>query len=268
MATLPSSFFLLQQEGYLISSSLTSGLTALRAAHVHNKGAFYTSLFNLSIGIERLLKAIVIMDHMLNNDLTVPTKKELQSRGHNIIDLYDECERVGSSRDSSIVSRLNFDSIDDAILSLFSEFARATRYHNLDALSKSNNSRDPLAELHSIFNAILKNDVPQRQKNKIQTTTKNISNQIDDIASTIMYGLDQKELTTYQAISIPALHDQVTKYAILRIINLLSPIRDLISNISHEAYHHGPVPPFPQMQEFLEWLWNDRQYVLRKKIWP
>ena len=28
------------------------------------------------------------------------------------------------------------------------------------------------------------------------------------------------------------------------------------------------VPPFPQMQEFLEWLWNDRQYVLRKKKWP
>ena len=68
----PPSYLLLQQEGYLISSSLTTGLTELRAAHVHNKGAFYTALFNLSVGFERLLKAIVIIDHMLDNGLAVP----------------------------------------------------------------------------------------------------------------------------------------------------------------------------------------------------
>jgi len=68
----PKSFVLLQQEGYLISSCLSMGLTELRSANVHNKGSFYSSLFNLSVGIERLLKAIVIIEHMLNKNLSVP----------------------------------------------------------------------------------------------------------------------------------------------------------------------------------------------------
>ncbi len=85
----PPSFLLLQQEGHLISSCLTNGLTELRAANVHNKGAFYSALFNLSVGIERLLKAIVIIEHMLNNNLSVPNKRQLKRYGHNIVELYD-----------------------------------------------------------------------------------------------------------------------------------------------------------------------------------
>ena len=79
----PESFLLLQQEGYLISSCLSNGLTELRAANVHNKGAFYSSLFNISVGTERLLKAIIIIDHMLRNDLAPPTRRELKGYGLN-----------------------------------------------------------------------------------------------------------------------------------------------------------------------------------------
>jgi hypothetical protein len=45
---------------------------------------------------------------------------------------------------------------------------------------------------------------------------------------------------------------------------MLSPIRDLISKLSGLAYGFSQ-PPFPQMQEFLEWIWDDRQHVLRKR---
>ncbi len=50
-------------------------------------------------------------------------------------------------------------------------------------------------------------------------------------------------------------------------MNILSPIRDLISELSRLAYGFD-VAPFPQMQEFLEWIYDDRQYVLRKRKWP
>ena len=103
--TFPTSFFLLQQEGYLISSCLGIGLTNLRSAHVHNKGAFYSALFNLSVGFERLMKALVIIEHMLNNDLSVPTKKQLKAYGHNIIDLYDCCASIAVSRGCDFPSR-------------------------------------------------------------------------------------------------------------------------------------------------------------------
>lgn len=268
MPKFPPSFLLLQQEGYLISSSLTNGLTELRSAHVHNKGAFYTSLFNLSVGFERLLKAIVIIDHMLNHQLAVPTKKQLQARGHNIVDLYDECERIGLSRKAPIPRRPQLDAIDNEFLQLLSDFARATRYHNLDALSASHTSPDPLVRLNQLILAILAQDVPKRQKDKILNQAGVIVNQIDDITFTLMNGLDQRPLPTFDALSLPGLHEQSARFAVLRIIRLLAPIRDLLAEVSCGAYGLGPILAFPPMQEFLEWLWIDRQYVLRKRRWP
>lgn len=265
----PPSFLLLQQEGYLISSCLGTGLTELRDAHVHNKGAFYTALFNLSIGLERLLKAIVIIDHMLNNALSVPTKKQLQAYGHNIVELYDTCEKIGNRRQSPVRGRSNLDAIDQDLLLLLRDFASTTRYHNLDALSASQNGLDPLAHWGQIILAILGSDVRQRQKEKILTQANVVADAIGSVTLTLMHGLDQSPLTTAEALALPGLHDQAARFAVLRMVGLLCPLRDLLGAVSREAYGLGtPVPPFPQMQEFLEWLWNDRDYVLRKKRWP
>ena len=72
---------------------------------------------------------------------------------------------------------------------------------------------------------------------------------------------------TEEALALPGLHDQAVGYAVLHLMNILSPIRDLISELSRLAYGFD-VAPFPQMQEFLEWIYDDRQYVLRKRKWP
>lgn len=263
----PPSFLLLQQEGYLISSSLATGLTELRSAHVHNKGAFYTALFNLSVGFERLLKAIIIMDHMLNNELSVPTKQQLQARGHNIADLYDECERIGSTR-SPIPGRTQLSPIDQELLMLLSDFARVTRYHNLDALSASQRGQDPLARWGQLLINILAEDVSEKQKVRILRQTALVTTKIGDCTFTLMHGLDQSPLSTSEALSLPGLHDQAARFAVLRLVKILAPVRDLLAHLSHEGYRFGPVPAFPQMQEFLEWLWDDRRHVLRKKRWP
>ena len=265
----PPSFLLLQQEGYLISSCLTIGLTELRAANVHNKGAFYSSLLNLSVGIERLLKAIIIMEHMLKNNLSVPTKKQLQNYGHNIIELYDGCVKVAITNSAQLPDRVSISNTNQELLKLLSDFAQTTRYHNLDALSTQHTGKDPLEHWGEIILLILKQDVTKRQRDKVLGQAKMVANSIDDISITIMHGLDKQALSTEEALALPGLHDQAVKYAILHLITLLSPIRDLISNLSHLAYGLGVTqPPFPQMQEFLEWICDDRQYVLRKKKWP
>ena len=268
-AQFPPSFLLLQQEAFLIRSCLATGLTELRSANVHNKGAFYSALFNLSVGIERLLKAIIIMEHMLQNSLSVPTKKQLKGYGHNITELYDECVKISNTHSGHLPSRNSIHSINQELIGLLSDFAQATRYHNLDALSAQQSGKDPLEHWSEIILLILALDVPERQRNKILGEAKLIADAISDISITIMHGLDKQPLSTEEALALPGLHDQAVKYAVFRIISILSPLRDLISTLSHEAYGLGVTePPFPQMQEFLEWVWDDRQYVLRKKKWP
>lgn len=265
----PKSFILLQQEGYLISSCLSMGLTELRSANVHNKGSFYSSLFNLSVGIERLLKAIVIIDHMIKNELSVPTKKRLKEYGHDIVELYDTCVSIANERKIEVTTRDSLDNVSSEILGLLSDFAQTTRYHNLDSLSSPSIRKDPLFHWAEIISLILERDVPVKQREKIMAQAKSISSAIEENTMTIMQGLDQKALTTEEALALPGLHDQAVKYAVLNIINMLSQLRSLVSELSHQAYaFNSQLPPFPQMQEFLEWVWNDRQYVLRKKRWP
>jgi hypothetical protein len=95
-----------------------------------------------------------------------------------------------------------------------------------------------------------------------------IAGQIEDSTATIMQGLDKSSISTTEALALPGLHEQAAKFAVLRILNVLSPLRDLISSLSHESYRYRDTNPFPQMQEFLEWVYTDRQYVLRKRKWP
>ncbi|MCG7879168.1 MAG: hypothetical protein JAY75_23005 [Candidatus Thiodiazotropha taylori] len=265
----PESFLLLQQEGHLISSCLGTGLTDLRAAHVHNKGAFYSALFNLSVGIERLMKAIVIIEHMLTNNLAVPTKKQLKVYGHNIVDLYDCCSSIANAKDIDFPDRQDLNTVQRELLSLLSDFAQTTRYHNLDALNPSHVGKDPLAHWGEILLAILEQDVSKHQKERILGQATLVASAIDDITTTVMVGTDKNPLTTEDALALPGLHDQAAKYAVLHLIKLLVPLRDLTSDLCHLAYSlNMPIPPFPQMQEFIDWIWDDRQYVLRKKKWP
>jgi hypothetical protein len=265
----PESFLLLQQEGFLISTSLCTGLTALRSANLNNKGAFYSALFNLSVGFERLLKAIIIMEYMLNNGLQIPSKKQLKDFGHNIKDLHVSAVKIGESRQVSIVKINELNSIDESIVNLINEFALTSRYYNLDALTSSHIREDPLAIWGDIIFEILKQDVSEHQKLKIFGQAVGFGEAIDQHSITLIFGLDRKKLSTIEALALPGLHDQAVKYAVFRIINFLMPLKRLIEVLSDMSYTLNlPAPPYPFMQEFLQWLWDDRAYVLRKKRWP
>lgn len=78
---------LLQQEGHLFHSCLTVGLTALMTANLDRKGDFYSAFFQLSIGLERAMKVVIIIEHMATNQLKAPTKSQIQSYGHDLIQL-------------------------------------------------------------------------------------------------------------------------------------------------------------------------------------
>lgn len=265
----PPSFLLLQQEGYLIRSCLTTGLTELRSAHVHNKGAFYSALLNLSVGTERLLKAAVIIDHMLKHRLSVPTRRELKAYGHDLVQLHNSCVEISQAEARQVPALAAMEVTSREIFSLLNDFAQTTRYHNLDELSSPNSSKDPLVHWNDILLAILRDDVSRKSKAKIVAVGSAIASVISESTSTIMQGLDKQSLSTAHALVLPGLHGQAAKHAVLYTVKFLCPLRDLLSDLSHKAYTLGlSIPPFPQMQEFFEWLWDDRSYVLRKKKWP
>lgn len=83
---------LLANEASLTSSLLGNGLNALRKASIYNKGLYYQAFFSLSIGVERLLKIIIITQYRSEHNGDFPVDIDMKKIGHNLIKL---CQYTG-----------------------------------------------------------------------------------------------------------------------------------------------------------------------------
>lgn len=102
MTAFSPTWFLLEQEGLLAQSCLCNGLTALRRTNLGDKkGLFYSAFFELSIGFERVLKLILILDHMARNKLIPPGSKTVEAYGHKLRTLFDAAKSFCTTHDAA-----------------------------------------------------------------------------------------------------------------------------------------------------------------------
>jgi hypothetical protein len=111
-------WYLLEQEGLLAQACLCNGLTALRRANLGDKkGLFYSAFFELSIGFERVLKLVLILDHMARNQLVPPDSKAVEDYGHKLRALFDAAKSVCAVRKVTALDGFQADSLPIVILS-------------------------------------------------------------------------------------------------------------------------------------------------------
>src|SRR5262249_10886923 len=156
-------FLLFQQEGYLFQANLTQGLTALRNANLNAKGLYYSAFFQLSIGLERLMKVIVIIDHAAKNSLAFPTNDELRNRfRHDLGRLLDAVRNISVPGNTHPLDYLTPQTVTAQIISFLSEFAKTSRYYNLDFLTDQSKTEDPLRKWNTILRSIVLADPPRQ----------------------------------------------------------------------------------------------------------
>jgi hypothetical protein len=63
------------REAAIAGQSISAGLAALRKANYVATGLYSHSFFSLSVGLERLLKLIYLIDHAIKNDGAYPTER-------------------------------------------------------------------------------------------------------------------------------------------------------------------------------------------------
>jgi hypothetical protein len=126
----------LSREAELCAELLAAGTTALGDAHHAGQGLYTQAFFGLAGGLERLAKLIIIVDHAAAHAGAFPNNKTLRSYGHELSTLMDACETIiaKSARDPMATTRPR-NPIHTGITGTLDEFARLTRYYNLDMLS-------------------------------------------------------------------------------------------------------------------------------------
>jgi hypothetical protein len=272
MAKKPNAFALLTLEGYLFHSALTQGLSALRAAHNGNKGAFYTAFFQLAIGLERVMKVIILIDHMARNALALPTDNFLKKQGHDLTSIFAHIQEFPDPTPNPLAV-IKAGSLPFRILEFLSEFARRTRYYNLDTLVSAKTTVDPLKAWHKIIDAIFAEDLKGWQRERIATQAAGIAEALEHVLVVDGRNLDGSQMDVVSAALYGPVHDLTARYAVFHAIQIIQALRELLDNRVDAVYSTARSTrrkgaPIPLMTEFLDFIHRDRKAILAKKKWP
>ncbi|MDE9452587.1 hypothetical protein [Xenorhabdus bovienii] len=111
------------------------GLTCLRKANFARRGLYFQALSSISLGLERLMKLCLMLDDY-NQKGKYTSRKELKDYGHNLKKLFD----LVTKRSTSSV---DLHEIHYRVLDLLTNFAKSSRYSNIDFIT-NNHDNDPM----------------------------------------------------------------------------------------------------------------------------
>lgn len=274
--TFSDTWFLLQQEGYLAHSCLCNGLTALRQANIGDKkGLFYSAFFELSIGFERTLKLILILNHMARNQLVAPDSKTVEHYGHKLIALFDSARAICTARGLAALDIFDQDSLAIVILRFLDSFAHPSgRYSNINKLTgnKHKSITDPIAKWGEIADKIMRDDATPFQRKRADLNGELILEQLDGAAISLISDMNQGRMDIARLHSRASELDTASRHAIYALVTLISALREVIASLCYSASevadNQSGTCDVPDMAEFFQFAWAERQYVMRKRRWP
>jgi|GEM_PF-620257 len=269
-------FSLLAQEAHLTKNAILSGFDLLLKANFFQDkdGYFYSSFFNISIGMERLLKLAVITHHMLTNSYSTPTIKQLKNQfGHDVKTLYDECVTLMPTYHSKRTKQPSLEAADQALIDFFAEYAKNSRYFNLNEVCEERLDRSPLDKWLEIARSVYEQYTPHQVRQKC--------------AMNLMYSMDRtgppNGFTSYLDESghpmmvFDCLHRQyvIQKSAplvIWRLVEILRPIHFLLEAMAHKASEYEKsqgqrIMIIPHYEDFFYFLLADKVAIKRRKRW-
>ncbi len=269
-------WFLLEQEGLLAQACLCNGLTALRRANLGDKkGLFYSAFFELSIGFERVLKLILILDHMARNQLVPPDSKTVEDYGHKLRSLFDAAKGVCAAHGVTALDAFQPNSLPIAILGFLDDFAHpGGRYSNINKLTghKHQIMVDPIAQWGEIANRIMREHATPKDRQRAQLNGLVASAAFGDAAASLISDLNQQPMDAVPQHVRASELDTAAKHAIYALVTLISALREVIDSLCDSAWAANPpgkasLAEVPDMKEFFQFAWADRQYVMRKRQW-
>lgn len=126
---------LLMNEASLSAMSLGVGLTFIRKYNYSQEGYLMHAFFSLSIGMERLMKLILLYDFRYKNG-RYPNNSYLKNYSHDLYKLFNQINKIAEDYGLTELKKdIKKDSINIKIVEFFSSFAKYSRYYNLDELT-------------------------------------------------------------------------------------------------------------------------------------
>jgi hypothetical protein len=265
----------IQREASLVRHLVGSGVTGLgRANFSDGFGEYYTAFFGLSVGLERLAKLILVVDHSILNGGSMPRQQVIRKFGHNILGLVDAAERVSEKHNVDLDYTRPRGSITKEILQCLDSFADAKkgRYANFGSLvDPVLGEEEPIRKWwEKVAESILRDHFYGKGvERRAEKRAEYIEFSLSDTAITHYVDETGDTLQDTRSVSIRRRQSETVqrygRYYSLVIVRWLS---DLYCRLARSACYNNRIDAYYGSWEHLQVYIVHDKYLKRRKVWP
>ena len=229
------------READLARMCLADGLNALIRAHHMNKGLFSQAFFNTSVGLERLMKLIYLIDHGIRHNGAFPSQNEMKNRfNHDLASLFNEMVAIRQVLRSEGVS-FEWELLDPdlvrRIVEVLAEFAKKTRYYNLDYLVGAHQlGRDPLEAWAVEVGAYLLRQYPDRLRKRDESWAAFVESTMGEYAVLLQEATDGSTINTLTGSVLEGRRGEwIQKQATFHTATLVRQLVEVLTALNHRC---------------------------------
>ncbi|HXJ01399.1 MAG TPA: hypothetical protein VNH44_09250 [Micropepsaceae bacterium] len=264
-------FLALNREASLAVHMVCSGATTLRRADAATTGLYAQAFFDLSIGLERMAKLIFILDFCYQNNGRFPKDADLRKHGHDLAGLVVLTKTIRQRyKETDEFRKYPADEIVSEVVACLSEFAKATRYYNLDYLvgGKSVNARDPIGLwFERVGSAVLERHYKLSQRRKDSAVAAELGSVLDRASHIRFTAEDGSPISDAKSMFAHSARTAVVqKWGQFYAIQLVRYLAVLLMDLSHEAYKRR-FDFVPDMSDHFRVFYNHDSYIKTRKTW-
>jgi hypothetical protein len=264
----------LNREAGIAAELIASGLTLLGRASYARTGLYGQAFFNLSIGFERTTKLIYIADYAIDNAGKFPSNDMLKSTiGHDLDHLFSHVEKISIKRRSGkdFSERPRTD-IHNGIVQTLTEFARTTRYYNLDLVTggkAARNSREPMAAWNErVIQPILEKHCKPTRRNRIDKDAAIVSAMFaDNAVVTFVDEAGGLMKSVYAASQRTGETEIATKWAPFYVLQLARWLTFLIDDLAQKGAYIHRIGALLGLEEHFGIFMNEDAYLKSRRTW-
>ena len=244
---------------------IASGVTLLGKASSFKSGFYSQAFFNLTIGLERTAKLILLLDYYFENDHTFFDNKTLIGYSHNLNKLFEAVKDVSEKLVTDENYKFPDTELHNELILFLSDFAKTTRYYNLDLLTNTKkNQYDPIKAWNTDIGSLILKKYPLRKKSQVPEI---LIKAIEPHTRVMGTAEDHSPLNSLmEATQNNRRSEHINKYGRLLILQIVRTMAVTVSELTMKAYKEQTTD-IPVLTDFFRIYHNEDSYFLKRKTW-
>ncbi len=259
----------------LVRHLIGSGVTALgHANYADQVGQYYIAFFNLSIGLERLAKLVLVADYAISNGGKMPEQKIVRQFGHRLGELFGLASGIAEKHLLKLHYNNPVNAISQKITKILDSFAdaRRGRYANFASLGDpSLGKEEPIGKWwNSVAELILKHHYyGSETQHRVEAKARLVDSQFSSIAIVLHTNENGDMMRDILSASIRSGQTEVVqKYGRYYTLLLVRWLSDVFCEISKAACYKSGCDAFFGAWECVQSYVIEDSFLKRRKVWP